>query len=122
LKYWEFTPTLDDSSDEASNEQSRGKHARGQGSSDTQRTRVEHARQDSGTRSKWSFKSWGKSKANQRASEIPRPEPLLEPLPVEGEKEKGKEKPAKKMPVCLATPHNFARVLIYSSKHEGYFL
>jgi len=105
LKYWEFIPVSDDnSSDEAENEQSRGnKHVRGQGSSDTQRTRVN---QETGTRSRWGFKSWGKkSKANQRASENARTsqqQQQLEPLPVpEGEKQKGKEKPAKKMPVCV---------------------
>jgi hypothetical protein len=105
LKYWEFIPASDETSgDEAANEQSKdNKHVRGQGSSDTQRTRVD---QDTGTRSRWGFKSWGKkSKANQRASENARAsqqQQQLEPLPVsEGEKQKGKEKPAKKMPVCL---------------------
>jgi hypothetical protein len=46
--------------------------------------------------------SWGKRKANQRASENARTSQQLEPLPVEGEseKQKGKEKPMKKMPVC----------------------
>ncbi|KAF8960879.1 hypothetical protein BDZ97DRAFT_1831239 [Flammula alnicola] len=108
LKYWEFRPVLpDDRSDAGSGN---NKHSRRQGSADTQnssKTRVDRGSQDSGSRSRWGFRSWGKTKGTQKGSETARSSQQQvnnEPLPTETEKQHEKEKPAKKMPVCVISP------------------
>lgn len=72
--------------------------ARRQGSNDTEgsnKTRVERGSPDSGSKSRWGFRSWGKTKANRNALQANRESSAEN----EKGKEKVKEKPAKKMPV-----------------------
>lgn len=110
LKYWEFQPDFVDS--EASSMQDKGttKHSRRRkGSDDTQNssnTRVERVNQDSGSKSRWGFRSWGKgratnSKGSTAAPRSPQPAHINEPVPLEAEKQENKERPAKKVPVRI---------------------
>ncbi|KAF9485627.1 hypothetical protein BDN70DRAFT_870925 [Pholiota conissans] len=118
LKYWEFQPDLPDSESDTSVS---GSHRRREASTDTQnsnKTRVERASQDSGTKSRWGFKSWGKKRGNQNGTATARSSQQAnsDTMAAENEKKKEKEKPAKKMPVIFFDEAHKLPALIQSTE------
>ena len=94
LKYWEFQPVLEEKDNESAS--SKDKDSRRKNSNDSSRTKVD----EPAPRVRWGFKNWGKRRNSQRRSDA---EKAREESTRIEEKDKGKqkEKPAKRMPVCL---------------------
>ncbi|PPQ77918.1 hypothetical protein CVT25_015393 [Psilocybe cyanescens] len=112
LKYWEFQPVVEDKDDKSNDSH---QQARRQGSNDTEgsnKTRVERGSPDSGSKSRWGFRSWGKTKANRNALQANRESSAEN----EKGKEKVKEKPAKKMPVIFFDEAHKLPALIQSTE------
>jgi len=105
LKYWEFEPVLNDQENAAGN--GHDKRNRRQASGDSTRTHVERANSPDleSKPSKWGFRSWGRSKRKEAKHSSTRNDVNQGDkggiVYSENEKGKGKERPFKKMPVCI---------------------
>ncbi|KAJ3512340.1 hypothetical protein NLJ89_g3572 [Agrocybe chaxingu] len=112
LKYWEFEPMLDDKTDSGS---SHSKHPRHHDSGNSSKTRVEHASEDSTTKSRWGFRAWGRSRGSQKHQETTRTRGKGGVSPGK-EKEKQKERPPKRMPAIFFDEAHKLPALIQSTE------